>query len=57
MEDYFAVGFTIIAAVVGLGIGGVTAYLFYKDVIAKDGKDNEKSDDASTAYVAPGNLA
>ena len=58
MDEYFALGFTIIAAVVGLGIGGLTAFLFFKDVANKRGKDDEKvGENGATSYVSPGSLA
>mmetsp|Transcript_19821 Transcript_19821/g.24993 ORF Transcript_19821/g.24993 Transcript_19821/m.24993 type:complete len:297 (+) Transcript_19821:137-1027(+) len=52
MDDYFSLGFSVISGLVGVGIGGFTAFLFYKDVITK--KDDEKvGENGSTSYVAP----
>ncbi len=53
MEEYFELGFKIISGVVGLGIGGITAFLYY----TKEGKKEIDSKAEGTDYVAPTNAA
>lgn len=57
MDDYFSTGFSIIAAIVGLGIAGFTGYLFYTNevIFRRSTKDIEGNE--QTAYVAPNDAA